>query len=53
MLFKQHDKSSPLNCTQYALLYPQNGDRIVTVDSMTSFHPVGRLLALSTLIWFD
>ena len=22
------------------VLYPQNGDRIVTIDSVTSFHPV-------------
>jgi len=25
--------------TQYAKLYPQNGDRLVTIDSVTSFHP--------------
>ena len=24
----------------YTKLYPQNGDRIVTIDSMTSFHPM-------------
>jgi len=40
MLFKQHDNSSPLNCTHYAMLYPQNGDRIVAVDFATSFHPM-------------
>ena len=22
------------------VLYPQNGDRIVTIDSVTSFHPI-------------
>jgi len=42
MLFKYHDKSSPPNSTQYAMLYPQNGDRIVAIDSVTSFHPVYR-----------
>jgi len=25
---------------QYVMLYPQNGDRIVTTDSVTSFHPI-------------
>jgi len=40
MLFKQHDKSSPLNFTHYAKLYPQNGERIVTIDSLTSFYPM-------------
>jgi len=39
MLFKQHDTSSPLNSTHYAMLYPQNGDCIVAIDSMTSLHP--------------
>jgi len=40
MLHKQHDKSSPLNSTHYAMLYPQNGDRIVTIDSVTSLRPM-------------
>jgi len=41
MLFKKHDKSSPLNFTHYAVLYPQNDDRIVAIDSVTSLiHPV-------------
>ena len=40
MLFKYHRKSSPLNSTHYAVLYPQNDDRIVAIDSVTSFHPV-------------
>jgi len=40
MLFKYQDKSSPLSSTRYAMLYPQNGDRIVAVDSVTSLHPV-------------
>ena len=38
MLFKQHDKSSPLNSIHYAMLYPQNGDRIVAVDYVTSLY---------------
>jgi len=42
MLFKQHDNSSTLNYTHYAyaMLYPQNGDRIAAVDFVTSFHPM-------------
>jgi len=36
MLFKWPDKSSPLNSTHYSTLYPQNGDRIVATDSVTS-----------------
>jgi len=28
ILFKHHDKSSPLNYTHYAMLYSQNGGRI-------------------------
>jgi len=28
--------SSPLNSTHYTVLYPQNDDRIVTIDCMTS-----------------
>jgi len=30
-----HDVSLPLNSTHYAMLYPQNGDRIVAIDSVT------------------
>ena len=33
-LFKQHDKSSPLDFTHYAKLYPQDGDRIGSVTSL-------------------
>ena len=33
-LFEQHDKPSPFNLTHYVVLYPQNGDRIVTIDSI-------------------
>jgi len=36
----EHAKSSPLNSTHYVVLYPQNGDRIVAIDSVTSLHPV-------------
>jgi len=32
--------SSPFNSAQYAELYPQNGDRVVTIDSVTSLHPM-------------
>ena len=32
MLFK----SSPLNATQYAIVIPKNGDRIVAIDSLTT-----------------
>ena len=30
----------PLNYTHYAKLYPQNGEHIVIIDYVTSFHPV-------------
>jgi len=40
MLLKWHDKSLPLNSTHYAMLYTQNGDRIVAIDSVTSFRPM-------------
>jgi len=39
-IFKKHSKSLPRNSTHYALLYPQHGDPIVTIDSVTSLHPV-------------
>ena len=38
--FEQHDKYSPFNLTHHVVLYPQNGDRIVAIDSVTSFHPM-------------
>jgi len=41
VLFELRDKSSPFNSTHYIVLYPQNGDRIVTIDSVTSLHPIG------------
>ena len=42
MLIKLHDKSSPLSPHFYAMLglYPQNGDRIVAIGSVTSLHPM-------------
>jgi len=30
----------PVNFTHYAVLYPQNGDRIVTIDYVTSLYPM-------------
>jgi len=33
-------KFSPLISTHCGISYPQNGDRIVTIDSATSLHPV-------------
>jgi len=38
ILFEQLRKSSPINSTHYAKLYPQNGDRVVSIDSVTSIH---------------
>jgi len=38
----EYDKASPFNSTHYTVLYPQNGGRIVTIDSVTSLHPVCR-----------
>ena len=32
--------TSPISSTYCTKLYPQNGDRIVTIDSVTSCHPV-------------
>jgi len=32
----------PYSYTHYAMLYPQNGDRIVDIDSVTSLHPMYR-----------
>ena len=31
---------SPFYSTHYIVLYPQNGGRVVTIDSVTSLHPV-------------
>ena len=36
----KYGKSSSINSTHYAKLYPQYGDRIVTIDSVTLFHPI-------------
>ena len=52
MLFKQYNKSSPLNSTHYAMLYPQNGDRIVAVDSVESLHTVYLSVLLRECLWF-
>jgi len=30
----------PLTSTHYAMLYPQNSDRIAAIDSVTSLHPI-------------
>jgi len=37
-IFTPSQHSAPLNSTHYAMLCPQNGDRIVAVDFVTSFH---------------
>jgi len=37
--FELHGKYSPTNSTHFAKLYPQNGERVVNIDSVTSFHP--------------
>ena len=34
------DKSSPFNSTHYLALYLQNGDRIMTIDFVTSFYHI-------------
>ena len=38
-MFDKHDKFSPFSSTHYVVLYPQNGDRIVTIDSVAPFQP--------------
>jgi len=43
ILFESRDKSAPFNSTHFIVLYPQNGDRIVTTDVVTSLHPVCKL----------
>jgi len=40
ILFAIHGNSSLINSKHYVKLYPQNGDRIVTNDFATSFHPM-------------
>jgi len=37
--YLNNDKYSPFNSKHYIVLYPQNGYRIVTIESMTSLHP--------------
>jgi len=39
-------KSSPFNSTHHVELYPQNGDRIVTIDSVTSLHRTPRRIRM-------
>jgi len=36
----------PPSYTHYAMLYPQNGDRIMAIDSVTSLHPMYSLLCV-------
>jgi len=38
ILFEQRDKSSPINSIHYVMLYPRNGDRFATIDSVTYGH---------------
>jgi len=47
--YLNNTKSEPLNSTHYAVLYPQNGHRIVTIDYVTSLHPMytNRAMVLS------
>jgi len=40
ILCEQLHKSSSFNSTHRAKLHPQHGDRILTIDSVTSFHPI-------------
>jgi len=40
----------PLNSTHYAMLYPQNGGRIVAIDSVTSLHPKYNALAVTNSV---
>jgi len=40
ILFEYYNKSSPFKATHYVVLYPQNGDHIVNIDSVMSLHPM-------------
>jgi len=41
ILFEYRDKSTlPLISTHYVISCPQNGDRILTIDTVTSLHPM-------------
>ena len=42
----------PLNSTHYAMLYPQNGDCIVAIDSVTvtSLHPMYSLCVFNAYL---
>ena len=39
-VLSEQDKSSPFNSTHNTVLYPQNGDGIMTIDSAHSLHSV-------------
>jgi len=39
-------KSSPINSTHFVKLYPQNGENIVTIGTVTLFHPMHILVRL-------
>jgi len=43
ILFEWHGKSSPVCSIHYAKLYPQNGEHNLTINYVTSFHPVYRV----------
>ena len=49
VLFEQYDKSLSLNSTLYVMLYPQNDD-IMTIDSVTSLHPLSKILVMIIII---
>ena len=38
--FYLNNTISPFNSAHYIVLYPQNGDRTVIIDSVTSLHPM-------------
>ena len=42
-------QSSPLNSTHYAMFYPQDGDRDMTIDSVTSLYPRSRMIAQAAM----
>ena len=46
---KKLNFDNTFNSTHYDVLHPQNDDRIVTIDSVTSFYPVyGSVTSLVT-----
>jgi len=40
ILYEKHDKSSSFKSTHCVALYPQNGDRMLTIGYVTSLHPM-------------